>query len=124
MVVCVQGMYQESRQDQEQDVAGPDHPIDMGGLAEGGAGSVQQGDAVGGPRSSSGGSSSGIVGLVARLPSLPTSSPYQTTQGSTGPAGGSARDVLVDRLRDFDGEEQAAFEGNSAIMLGRRRMIC
>ena len=99
-------------------MVGPDHPIDMGGLAGGGAGTIQQGDAVGGPRSNSGGSSSGIVGLVGGLPSLPASSPYQTTQGSTGPADGSARDGLVDRLRDFDGEEQVAFEGNAAIMLG------
>ena len=115
-------------------MAGPDHPIDMGGLVGGGAGSmgglvgggagsVQQGDAAGGPRSSPGGSSSGIVGLAPRLPSLPLSSPYQTTQGSTGPASGSARDALVDRLREFDGEEQAAVEGNSSITLGRHRMI-
>ena len=119
----MQGIYRESCQSQEQDVVGPDHPVDMGGLAGGGAGTTQQGDAVGGPRSSSGGSSSGIVGPVAGLPSLPASSPYQTTQGSTGPADGSAREGLVDRLRDFDGEEQVVFEGNAANMLGRHRIF-
>ena len=94
------------------EVVGPGHPIEMGGLVEGGASTTQQGDAGGGAGSASSDSASRTMERV-RLPSLPDSSPYQTSQGSTGPAEGSARDALVDRLGDFDGEEAVVLEGNS-----------